>query len=125
MKTSMGITPFDLILIGSLLIGALCLWIYDFTGLESASIVRIYNEHGLFREVPLNEEASIAIPGPLGESIIIVHSGEVSMAGSPCTNKLCIRTGKIGRHGGCIVCLPNKVSVFVISRSTVMDAMSY
>lgn len=125
MKRNMGMRPFDLILISSLLIGALGLWIYDSTGTESSSIVRIYNEQGLFREVPLNDEARIAIQGPLGESIIVVHSGEVSMADSPCANKLCIRTGKIGRHGGCILCLPNRVSVVVSSRSTDMDALSY
>jgi hypothetical protein len=125
MRRNMGIKPFDLILIVSLLIGALSLWVYDFIGAEAPSVVRIYNDQGLFREVPLHEERRVAIPGPLGESIVEVRSGEVFMEFSPCTNKLCIHTGKISRSGECILCLPNRVSVIISSRNTDVDALSY
>lgn len=125
MIKKLGMKPFDLILIFSILIGALCLWVYDFTGTEAPSSVRIYSEKGLFKEVPLHEETRITVQGSLGESIVEVRSGEVFMAYSPCANKLCIHTGKVSHSGECIVCLPNKVSVVITPRNTEMDALSY
>ncbi|HQG32960.1 MAG TPA: NusG domain II-containing protein [Deltaproteobacteria bacterium] len=121
----MGIKPFDLILIVSLLVGALSLWVYNFTGIEAPSFVRVYTDKGLFTEVSLHEETRIAVPGFLGESIVEVRSGKVFMMHSPCANKLCIHTGKISRCGECILCLPNRVSVVIGSRSADMDALSY
>jgi len=125
MKKSTGVKPFDRILIVSLLIGAFCLWVCDFTGAEDPSTARIYSDKGLFREVPLHEATRIAVPGSLGESIVEVRSGEVSITHSPCANKLCIHTGKISRCGECILCLPNRVSVVISSRNPDMDALSY
>ncbi len=125
MRKSMGMKPFDLILIASLLVAALSLWVCDFTGPEAPYTVRIYNDKGLFTEVPLHEDARIAVPGSLGESIVEVHSGAVFMRHSPCANKLCVHTGKIGRSGECILCLPNRVSVVISSRRADMDALSY
>lgn len=125
MGRNMGIKPFDMILIVSLLMAALSLWVYDFISAEDPSLVRIYGEQGLFREVSIHEEGRVTITGPLGESIVEVRSGEVSMAFSPCANKLCIHMGKISRSGESILCVPNKVSVIISSRNTEMDGLSY
>lgn len=125
MGRDMRIKLFDLILIVSLITLALSLWVYDFVSAEAPSVVLVYGEQGLFREVPLHREGRVAIPGPLGESIIEVRSGKVFMVSSPCANKLCIHMGKISRSGESIVCVPNKVSVIVSSTDTEIDGVSY
>lgn len=125
MGRDMGIKPFDLILIVALIVLAISLWVYDYTSAEAPSLVRIYNEQGLVREVSLQEEERITIPGPLGESVVEVRLGEVFMAFSPCANKLCIHMGRISRSGESILCVPNKVSVVISSRNTEMDALCY
>ena len=125
MKKAMGMTWPDLILIASILVIAVLWWVHDLSGSREASLVRIYSGQGLFREIPLAEDAEVQVPGPLGTSIVEIRSGKVFMASSPCMNKVCIHMGRISRSGGSILCIPNKVSVTIRSFHTDTDTVTY
>ena len=61
----------------------------------------------------LRENHKVAIPGPLGDTIVQVVEGGVRVLSSPCPAKICIRTGKIHRPGELLACVPNHLIVRV------------
>lgn len=100
--------------------------------------VRIYSDKGkqaiLTIESPegkwvysLEEDRSIGIPGPLGETIIVIEDGNVSFVESPCENKTCIAAHSIHDHGEWNACLPNQVIARISSETTndTVDALVY
>ncbi|MFQ9393743.1 MAG: NusG domain II-containing protein [Lachnospiraceae bacterium] len=61
---------------------------------------------------PLSEDQEITI----GEgNILAISGGEAFMKWADCPDKLCIHQGKISHTGETIACLPNRVTVRVIS----------
>jgi hypothetical protein len=60
---------------------------------------------------PLDSDRSVAVPGPLGETVVEIRRGEVRVLSSPCREKICIKSGAIARPGQWIACLPNRVFI--------------
>ncbi len=54
---------------------------------------------------PLSEDATYAVEGALGVTVIEVKDKEIRFLDSPCPNKTCIAKG----FQDTVVCLPNKV----------------
>jgi hypothetical protein len=72
--------------------------------------------------LPLDEDRTVAVEGPLGKTLIEIENQRVRVTDSPCRNKLCIQQGWVG--SGTIICLPNRVVITVGSqdKSTTVDA---
>ena len=62
---------------------------------------------------PLQKDARIAVPGPLGATVVEIRGGRVRIKESPCDNQVCVAMGWIGAEGGWAACLPNRVFVRV------------
>jgi hypothetical protein len=62
---------------------------------------------------PLEAEERIAVPGPLGETVVGIAGGRAMVLSSPCANQTCVAAGHIGRPGNWTACLPNKVLVLI------------
>ena len=62
---------------------------------------------------PLDADESIRVPGPLGETVVVIEHGNVHIEESPCNNQTCIAAGEIHNHGQWVACLPNGVFVRV------------
>lgn len=88
------------------------------------SFVRIYSQGGSASQViikvdetvwtyALDTDRELAIPGPLGDTIVHIENGSVHVEDSPCTNKYCVAAGNIDRPGEWIVCLPNHVFISI------------
>jgi hypothetical protein len=75
--------------------------------------VHITAEGAEYTVVPLNEDRTINVPGPLGKTTVEIKGGRVRVLDSPCPNKICISQGWIERSGETITCLPNRVSITV------------
>jgi hypothetical protein len=76
--------------------------------------------------LPLDAPRTVAVPGPLGDTVVRIEKGAVSVLSSPCNEKLCIRAGWIARPGQWIACLPNRVFIEIRGRSREpVDAYSY
>jgi hypothetical protein len=74
---------------------------------------------------PLDGEATLHVPGPLGDTVVVVEEGGVRVISSPCPEKICIKTGKISKPGQWIACLPNRVFISIQGRrSEQPDAIS-
>ncbi|UCF98694.1 MAG: NusG domain II-containing protein [Spirochaetaceae bacterium] len=74
---------------------------------------------------PLDSEATLRVPGPLGDTVVTIREGSVQVLSSPCPEKICIKTGRISKPGQWIACLPNRVFIAVQGkRSEQPDAIS-
>ncbi len=71
-------------------------------------------------------EETVAVNGPLGETVIRIGDGGARVVSSPCDNQICVRTGHVERAGRWIACLPNRVFVSIESgQRSDIDARSY
>jgi hypothetical protein len=61
--------------------------------------------------LPLDEEKTVPVQGPLGTTLVEIKNHRVRVVESPCQNKLCIQQGWV--EHGVIACLPNKVLITV------------
>jgi len=62
---------------------------------------------------PLNVDETVAVPGPLGDTVVRINDGNVWVESSPCQNQTCVAAGILRRHGNWAVCLPNNVLVMI------------
>ncbi len=79
----------------------------------------------LFNSADKGKTATIKVDGKVAEEIsldedimarfngvvIVISNGEAFVTESTCTDKVCVRSGKITREGEGIICAPNRVSV--------------
>ena len=77
--------------------------------------------------VSLDHVKKYDIQGVLGISRIEVSHGKIRFASSPCSNKLCIQHGWQQYHGNLTACLPNRISIQLVSlgKSTGYDAINF
>jgi hypothetical protein len=64
-------------------------------------------------EFPLDATETIAVDGPLGDTVVELRGRQARVVSSPCTGQNCIAAGAIRGHGQWIACLPNRVMVSV------------
>jgi hypothetical protein len=62
---------------------------------------------------PLDAEETIAVPGPLGETVVEISGGRIRVLSSPCANQTCVAAGQLHRRGQWTACLPNRVFVYI------------
>ncbi|MCL2008763.1 MAG: NusG domain II-containing protein [Treponema sp.] len=62
---------------------------------------------------PLHAEETIAVPGPLGSTIVRISGNHAWVESSPCANQICVAAGQLHRHADFAACLPNEVLVLI------------
>jgi hypothetical protein len=63
----------------------------------------------------LEQDKILEIKGIHGVTKIKIEKGKFSFIESPCPNKECIKCGKISIAGIPVVCLPNRVSAYIVA----------
>lgn len=73
------------------------------------------------------EPIIIEVEGPLGISVIEAHNGEVRLKEAPEEDpaKICEKTGWISKPGPSIICVPNKISIWIEKTDSDLDAISW
>lgn len=76
--------------------------------------------------VPLDQDRTLELDGPLGVSRIEIRDGAARFLASPCRNQYCVHSGWL-RHGGDFAaCLPNQITLLVqADKRQVYDAINY
>lgn len=74
---------------------------------------------------PLDAERIVEVPGPLGDTVVAIRRGEARVLSSPCTEKICVKSGAISRPGQWIACLPNRVIIDIKGKREEVDAYSF
>ena len=80
---------------------------------NKAALVQIYQDGQLVKEVPLQENATITIPGEY-QNIIQVQDGKVAITEANCPGNDCVHIGWISTPGASIVCLPNRLEIRIV-----------
>ncbi len=75
--------------------------------------------------MPLTQNGSLVLEGPVGETRVEVADGEIFITDSDCRDKICIAMGRISGHSGWIACLPNRVFVRVVAVNPEVDAGAF
>ncbi len=77
---------------------------------EQGDAVVIHGGSGIFLSTDLRLNRTVAVPGPLGNTLVEIRNGQVRILADPSPRQLCVRQGWIA-PGASAVCLPNRVSV--------------
>jgi hypothetical protein len=64
----------------------------------------------------LDVKKRIEIQGEIGITIIEINKGKFRFVESPCPHKDCVRVGWVSYPNYPVICLPNKVSAYIISK---------
>ncbi|MCE1240919.1 MAG: NusG domain II-containing protein [Azonexaceae bacterium] len=92
-------------------------------GLADRAIVR--QEGRVFAEVDLKAKKQLAVPGPLGTTLIAVEPGRARVVSDPGPRQYCVKQGWLMRPGEIAICAPNRVSLQIAGRTKVYDSLSY
>lgn len=77
--------------------------------------VVIYVDKEVYKEVPLSKNEEFTIKTPKGYNNVKVHDGGVEVVEASCPDDVCVKTGFITKSNQSIVCIPNKVSIKIVS----------
>lgn len=72
--------------------------------------IEIHGPAGMQR-VALDQQATVAVAGRIGESVIEVADGRARFVAAPCRNRVCIATGWLTRRDDFAACVPNGISL--------------
>lgn len=95
------------------------------TGREAGSSATVHSPSGALR-VSLKKNQRFTVEGAIGPSQIEVRDGKIRFVNSPCTRKICIRSGFHQHTGSSTACVPNRISLSVDgNRADGFDAMNH
>ncbi len=66
---------------------------------------------------PLHREDLFILQGADGNMVIEINESSIHVLDSNCPQRLCVRQGRINRVGEIIVCVPNKVTIWIEGRT--------
>jgi len=92
---------------------------------ERAAKLRIRQGDAIYATLSLDQERTLDIHGPLGNSRIVIHRGQVRFEHSPCLNQYCVHQGWLKRAGQVAICLPNQVSLELLGGEKTYDSLNY
>jgi len=93
---------------------------------QAASQLNIRQGNELVGTYDLNQTKEIHLHGRIGDSIIQIEQGKVRFKQSPCNNQYCLHQGWLSRAGQVAICIPNQVSLQLISnRGPEYDSLNY
>lgn len=97
-------------------IGILLAVIFQFR-MQYGTVAQVWVEDRLVEQVDL---AAVGLPYTINAgsgNVVLVENGAISMQSANCPDQLCVKQGKITGGVYPIVCLPNRVTVKIVSDS--------
>ena len=79
----------------------------------------------LFDKASLRRAQTIAVPGPLGSTLVEIQPGRARIARDPSPRQLCVKQGWLTHAGETALCLPNQVSVEISGGTRAYDSLGY
>ncbi|MBQ7295594.1 MAG: NusG domain II-containing protein [Clostridia bacterium] len=120
-----GITRGDVILVAAVLLLSAILFIMSFSGERETLRAEIYLSGEKVQEILLSDiTESYTIK--IGECELLIEKNGVTFISSECSDKLCIKKGKLTRKGDAMACVPEKVVVNIKSiKGKTPDSVTY
>ncbi len=104
----------DKALIGILLFLNLILFTQFFKPNQQGSWALIEVNQQETHRLPLSHNQIVHVQGTIGETEVEITDGKVRILRSPCSKKLCIKSGFIQYADKLAACLPNRVVVRIV-----------
>ena len=92
---------------------------------DPAELAVIRSGGKVFSTVSLAKDQEIAVPGPLGTSIITIEKRRARISSDPSPRQYCVRQGWLQQAGEIALCLPNQVSVELTGKHKRYDSLNY
>ncbi len=109
------------------ILGLFFLYRYGLSGNGGEITAVIKQEDKVLMEVDLSkvqETQHFYIDGPYPQTVRI-ENGRIRFEDAECPDKVCVKTGWLDKPGDASVCLPNKTIIYIESRSSDIDGISY
>jgi len=79
-----------------------------------------------FGRYSLNEDMVINVPAFNGGSnTVVIKNNKVSVSEASCPDKICVNHKEIMYNGETIICLPNRMTVTIVSGGDILDGKTY
>mgnify|MGYP006297219959 CR=1 FL=1 len=90
---------------------------------SDGKVIEEISVQNTFKKEPL----IVKVKGPIGTSVIEAHKGKVRVKEAPDADpeKICEKTGWIETPGPSIICVPNKISIWIESKDSNLDGVSW
>lgn len=126
MRLRRYVTIGDAALIATLLVAAVAaLLVVPGRIVAYGTEVEIYAGDRVAGRYSLENDRLVEVEGPLGQTIVEIKDGRARILDSPCPHKLCTKMGHVGREGGIVACVPNRIVLSVgKQRADGLDAVS-
>lgn len=92
---------------------------------EAANKVQIRAGSQIFSTLSLNQQRTLEVPGPLGNTIVAIDNGKVRVVSDPSPRQYCVKQGWLEQAGQVAMCLPNQVSVELLGSKKLYDSLNY
>ena len=120
----MRLKRLDLILISGLIATSSVLLIFNFSRPAGGmALALIGNDNRQILDLSI--DSVYIFQGRISPVVITVRDNAVRVSESGCPLQLCIHRGKISRVGESIVCLPNRLAVYIVKgKPRIVDAIA-
>ena len=92
---------------------------------EQAAKLQIRLGDKIYATYSLAQKRTIDLQGPIGITRIVIADGKARFASSPCPNQYCVHQGWLSHKGQAAFCLPNQVSLELLSGEKPFDSLNY
>lgn len=103
----------DAVLIISILLIALGIWLWQTSVRQAGAYVIVTVDGAEVGRYSLSVNTEVELNG--GTNHLVIEDGCAYLTDANCPDKLCVKQGKVRYGGQSIVCLPNRLTVRVIS----------
>jgi hypothetical protein len=79
----------------------------------------------VFLTASLARPFTVAVPGPLGITQVVVNHQRARVVSDPSPRQLCVHQGWISHEGEAAICLPNQVSLEIVGAARQYDSLNY
>ena len=107
----------DVIFIAALILVFCLIGLWFMLSGKEGDTVTVTVDKSIFGEYPLNEDRTVEIRSADAWNILIIKDGRAAVESASCPDGLCSAHRAISRDGESIICLPNKVVIFVSANS--------
>jgi hypothetical protein len=108
----------DFLAIAAIALAALAIWFFQ--SKEAGDYYEIYESGKLLMRVEPGPDRQFSIPGY--ENVVFsMKDGALAFMASDCPDQICVKSGYLSRAGQTAACLPNKLTIRVVSKKKSAD----
>lgn len=108
-------TKNDILLTASILIVAVAVFFATSLFSRGGSYAEVKKDGKVIAIYPLDTYNEIMLEDENGYNLLMIDSGAAYIKDASCPDRLCMHQGKVNKNGQTLVCLPNKITVTIVS----------